>query len=100
MNDGEDYFEDYDDYDDEVDEMSVEETQCVVVGSLEEGYKYLRELAPEHIGDMAFYLLMEHEGVLRAFTRTGQPCYGEMRPYGKGCDRPDDVRTTDLFSPY
>src|SRR5690606_4074909 len=50
--------------------------------------------------DMAFCLLMEHEGVLRAFPRTGQPCYGEMRPYGKGCDRPDDVRPTDLFSPF
>lgn len=53
-----------------------------VVENLELATEHLVKFVQEKSG-MAYAFVTDHEGVLTVHERWSQPCYGEMRPYGK-----------------
>lgn len=53
------------------------------IETMDEGRQLASEFVAKNVGGMAWCVITDKDGVLEFHERTNQPCYGEMRPYGR-----------------
>lgn len=66
----------------------------------EEAIDLLREFCLAPPQGISWGVVIQDGDAFALHTRVNQPCYGEMRKYGKGSTRPEDYKPGDLHDPF